>query len=116
MYCAVRDRRLDKNGFTIIEMIVVISIIAILGAIAIPSFIGYTEKAKKEVCKVNCLELERMYETYLTMEGIEHSEAVFAQYLHEYGGNICPGHGEIDYVDGKVRCSVHSKENNVPFL
>lgn len=126
MHCAVRDRILDKNGFTIIEMIVVISIIAIIGAIAIPSFIGYTEKAKKEVCKVNCLQLERMYETYLTMEELEHSEVLFTQYLHEYGKNICPGHGDINYVDGKVQCSKHDRDEgsgsddkedeSVPFL
>lgn len=36
----------DKNGFTLIEVVVVICIIGILTAIAIPTFSGYRERAK----------------------------------------------------------------------
>lgn len=39
----------NKKGFTIIELIVVIAIIAILAAIAIPTFIGLTDKANTAV-------------------------------------------------------------------
>jgi prepilin-type N-terminal cleavage/methylation domain-containing protein len=121
MNCTVRNKR--NNGFTLVEMIVVMSIIGILGAIAVPSFIGYTEKAKEEVCRVNCLQVERMYEGYLMLENNEHSDEIFNQYMNDYRKDICPNHGDVSYVDGKVRCSIHSKENDsesdeedVPFL
>lgn len=114
-----------NKGFTLIEIIVVISILALLAAVAVPAYTGYIRKAKEKVCNVNCLQIERMYETYLGTEGIEHSDIVFEEFLQEQGKIVCPEHGVITYVDGNVCCSKHSKEDkhkdeegggDVPFL
>ena len=45
MYNALLKRRLNKKGFTLIELIVVIAIIAILAVILIPRFTGFTDSA-----------------------------------------------------------------------
>lgn len=126
MSSTVKSKRFNSNGFTIIELILVISILVIIGLIAIPKYKGYREKAKKQVCKINRLQLERMYEMYLTIEELEHSEDLFTQYLHEYDEKICPDNGDINYVEGKVKCSKHDKnedtendekeDESVPFL
>lgn len=72
---------------------------------------GYTEKAKEEVCITNCLQLERMYDEYLSMEEIEHSNVVFSQYMQENYPAICPDDGDISYEDDRVRCSIHYMED-----
>lgn len=41
-------KRFNKKGFTLVEIIVVLVILAIFAAIAVPSVLGYVEEAKKE--------------------------------------------------------------------
>jgi len=92
---------------------------AILAAVAVPSFVAYTEKAKEQVCNINFLQFERMLNTYMTLEHINHTDAVFVQYLQEFWQDICPDDGDIDYVNGTIQCSIHARgddDGSVPFL
>ena len=43
----VLELRLNKNGFTFIELIVVIAIIGVLTAVLVPSYISYIEKSRE---------------------------------------------------------------------
>lgn len=85
---------------------------------------GYAEKTTQQVCNANCLQLERMYHIYLLMENKEHTNNVFDEFLQKHEGTICPANGDIKYVNGKVRCMLHSEDEangsnddgSVPFL
>lgn len=47
-----------KKGFTLLELVVVIAILAILLAIAIPAYTGYREKAEEQAFNANVKTLE----------------------------------------------------------
>ena len=49
----LRDNRSDEEGFTLIELMVVVLIIAILLAIAIPTFLGARSKAEDRAAQSN---------------------------------------------------------------
>lgn len=46
-----KELRKDQKGFTLIEVIVVLVIIAIMAALLIPSLAGYIDKAKSDTMK-----------------------------------------------------------------
>jgi type IV pilus assembly protein PilA len=51
MFTKIRSRMQGEGGFTLIELLVVIIIIAILAAIAIPTFLGQRNKANDAAAK-----------------------------------------------------------------
>lgn len=104
---------MDKksNGFTLIEIIVVISILGTIAAIAVPRLTGFKNKAEKSICDANRKTVERMYIVFLLENN--HDDSIFSQFLIEKYGNICPISGVISYEDGKVNCSVHEDGNEI---
>ena len=56
--------RQSQEGFTLIELMVVIVIIGILVAIALPNFIGATDRAKIANVKSNAHVVQTMVESY----------------------------------------------------
>jgi len=61
------SRRLRMGGVTLIELMIVITILGILAAIAIPAYRGYTERAQRTEAKDALLRLQTQQERwYLT--------------------------------------------------
>ncbi|MBN2797029.1 MAG: type II secretion system protein [Clostridia bacterium] len=64
---------MNKKGFTLVELIIVIAVMAILAAIVIPRMTGITqsfkEKADERVCENYARELEIMYQMGETVDG-----------------------------------------------
>ncbi len=119
-----KSRKVHNQGFSLVELMVVMAIIVIIVSIASPLYNGCVERAAKQVCNANCAQLEGMYHICLLMENKEHTAYVFEEFLQKHGRNICPANGDIKYAHGKVRCILHSEDEanendddgSVPFL
>lgn len=102
-YRKIRNSKANNKGFTLIELLLVIVILAIVASIVVPSINGIVERVKEKVCIENRLRVERAYdEVYIFINDVNHNELLFAQYLQEYKGELCPQNGDISYADGKI--------------
>jgi len=87
-------RTKSKKGFTLIELVVVIAVIAILTAIAIPAFSNVMSQANASVDSANVRMLKSAGSMYITDPAIANpaagavlSEAMLAPYLD---GGVIP--------------------------
>lgn len=66
----IKISRKAQRGFTLIELMIVVAIIGILAAVAIPAFLDYMKKGKKAEAELNLNAIGKSAKTYYT----EHSE------------------------------------------
>lgn len=64
-----RRWRCDAGGFTLIELMIVTAVIAILAAIAYPSYARYVLRARRADAKQQLLQAAQWNERYLTANG-----------------------------------------------
>lgn len=112
-----------KDGFTLIELIVVIAILGILALLLVPSFIGYAKDAKVAICDSNLVSINRAYQSKLTKLGDSENKELLEEVLNnkdsEYFSTVpeCPDDGsylienytsELGNTAYRVKCTVHS--------
>jgi prepilin-type N-terminal cleavage/methylation domain-containing protein len=91
-----------KNGFTLVEIMIVVAIIGMLAAIAIPNFVKARNTAQANACIANMKQVEGGIQMWALEKGKKDSDAPVAAEIAEYvkGKKIptCPAGG--DYVLG----------------
>lgn len=87
----MKNRNRKSFGFTLVELLVVVVIIGILAAIALPNFIGAQGKAKTAAVKGNMRTVQIASESYATDSGGSYSANTAYQNYLPGGSNTISG-------------------------
>ena len=110
---------MSKNikGFTIVEIVVVLSILSVLAGAGIPTMLKYVDKAKEKLCLSNKLTMVRLYKSYSmlypdhnTLQEVLDGENKFL--LSDFESLKCPSGGLLTAADGHIVCNIHDVDLN----
>jgi len=81
-------RKEYRKGFTLVEIMIVVAIIGLLAAIAIPNFVTARTTAQVNSCKANQRTLQGVIEMYLIDTGISLADSV--DLMTDHGAVLTP--------------------------
>jgi prepilin-type N-terminal cleavage/methylation domain-containing protein len=99
------------SGFTLVEIMIVVAIIGLLAAIAIPNFVKARGTAQRNACIRNLHEIDGAKEQWALENKKSAGSAIDEPAVNSYikgGAPSCPGGGTYTYgnVDTNPTCSI----------
>jgi len=100
-----------RNGFTLVEIMTVVSIIGMLAAIAVPKFVKSRERAQIEACQNNQRVIWQGIKMYVLEEGGNLTPAEWPN-LCATRNRLAPGGNELYVNDWRVfECPVRDSQD-----
>ena len=102
----------SKQGFTLVEIMIVVAIIGLLAAIAIPSFMKARTTSQKNACINNLRQVEAGKEQWALETKQAQGASVVSTAVEAYlkAAPVCPAGGTYDYkvIGTNAVCSLNS--------
>lgn len=73
----------QKQGFTLIEILMALAILSVLAVIAVPSYMEYVEKGKEAIAKADIVSIDAAIERFIVMN-------------QDYPDSLAPISGQLD--------------------
>ncbi len=115
----MKIRSSRQTGFTLVEIMIVVAIIALLAAIAIPNFVKARSASQKSACIANMKQIEGAKATWALESKKVNSDSPADSELFGSTAYIrvkpgCPANGgyTIDIVANRVSCTLATVEGH----
>ncbi len=109
----MQTRYSNRSAFTLVEIMIVVAIIGLLAAIAIPNFVRARENAQRTACQANLRSIAGAKMTWALEQRRGNADVptdadLFGPTLYISAKPGCPANGSytINQVDTKPACSV----------
>lgn len=99
---------INKKGFSLVELMIVVVIMGILIAVAIPLYNGLQDKAKENTCKNNQRDVRAVFANYIISSDAASIDSLFLTADTEFNGKTDNEEGFFDpeflnkFADGKL--------------